>query len=795
MIQDKVKTLIEYDKVLKNISAFCLSDVCKSRIVNLTPFTDLAQCENALNQTLEAYKILFEKACDPLYSYDDLYNILEKADINAFLTPYELLAVARTLRACRLAQGKISEMGKDSFPILNEIASKIEPIKSLEEEINNAIINESEISDNASAKLASIRKNISSIRTKIRDKLASYITSPTYSKHLQEAIITIRNDRFVLPVKSDSRGSINGLLHDQSASGSTLYIEPIQIVELNNQLKSYLLEEKAEIERILAELTQKVKNNIAAITINFEIMLQLDIIFSKAKYADSIKAIKPKINNKRKINIIKGRHPLIDKNKVVPIDIEVESSRKVLVISGPNTGGKTVTLKTVGLFCLMAATGILIPCSDQSEIAIFDNIFCDIGDFQSIENSLSTYSSHMKNIIDIIDNITDNSLILIDELGAGTDPTEGAALAIAIIKHLATKDIIAIVTTHYSELKEFSLASSNIRNASMEFDYKTLLPTYRIVMDLPGTSNAIAIASHLGLSKDIINQANSLINQEKHNFERLLRVARQLKSEAEQERELAQKEREIIENERKLLEAENERLRKLREKIQKDAEQEAKQIIAQNVELANDYIQQIEEILKSVQLSESELLKAKQLRTAIEKQEYEISSDDDDYLSKPLSADTIKIGQTAFAVNLNKECVIKSLPDKKGNLDIEVGNISLNINISKLTNAPKNSQIKVKNERTPVSTTKHTPEIRESATSRINILGYNVSDAEAVLDDFLDKALLSGFSEVMIVHGKGTGALRKGVQSYLKTNPLIDSFRLGTIEEGGSGVTVAKLKR
>ena len=798
MTSQKVLSVIEFDKILNIAAAYAVSDIGKEFVISTLPTDDYMVAVSSLDKTYEAYRILFEKSVDPINYFDDIENLIAKAKIKAVLSCAELKKIGRTIKSAQTVITKIKPLGEE-FEHIQNIVSDLSFIKSLSEDIEISIIDENEVSDRASEKLASIRRKIASSKANIKEKLNNFVRSATYSKYLQENIITVRNDRFVIPVKSEYRGEISGLLHDQSASGATVYIEPMQVVELNNQLKSLFIDEQIEIERILTALTLQVNTNSDALIKNQNALILLDTIFAKARYAENIKAIKPILKNDYFIKIVSGRHPLIAPEKVVPIDIELGEKHKILIISGPNTGGKTVSLKTVGLFSMMAASGFMLPAKEVT-MTIFNSLFCDIGDFQSIENSLSTYSSHIKNLVNITNDLTSGSLVLVDEIGAGTDPSEGAALAIGIIKYMHKMGVLAIVTTHYSELKEFSLTNPYIRNASMEFDFKTLLPTYKIMMDLPGTSNALATARHLGLNAEILDEAKKAIDEEKHNFENVLRLARSLKSQAENEYEQAQIEREKLQQEIQEVLNEKEKISQIKEKINTQAEREVKSIIAKKTAQANEYIERLTEIVNQAELDQSELLKAKQLRTAIENQLYEDSLNTDYNDVKELSIDDIKIDMNAYIKTLQKECVIMSLPDRKGFVDVSIGNMRLNININDL-GVLKHTALKPEKKESTIikraaSNSDNSPSIisSPSITIEINLLGNTVDEAAAKIDIFLDNAVRNGINEVKIVHGKGTGALRRGIHNYLKVSRLISGYRLGMNNEGGSGVTIVTLK-
>ncbi|HEY8389430.1 MAG TPA: endonuclease MutS2 [Clostridia bacterium] len=798
MTSQKVLNVIEFDKILNIASSYAVSDIGKEFLLSTLPVDDFEQANQYLDQTYEAYRILYEKSIDPIGSFDDIEELISKAKINAILSCADLLKIGRSLKSVQRIIAKIKPLGEE-FRLIQNIVADMTNIKSLSEDIEVSILDENEVSDGASEKLASIRRKIAASKANIKEKLNSIIRSSTYSKYLQDNIITVRNDRFVIPVKNEYRGEINGLLHDQSASGATAFIEPMQVVELNNQLKSLLIDEQIEIERILTALTLQVNNNADVLLKNQKALILLDAIFAKARYAEHIKAIRPILKTDYDIKIVQGRHPLIAAEKVVPIDIELGGKHKILIISGPNTGGKTVTLKTVGLFSVMAASGFMLPAKEVS-MPVFESLYCDIGDFQSIENSLSTYSSHIQNLVNITDNMSAGSLVLIDEIGAGTDPSEGAALAIGIIKYMLKIGVLGIVTTHYSELKEFCLTNPNIRNASMEFDFKTLLPTYKIMMDLPGTSNALAIARHLGLNSEILNDAKNAIDEEKHNFENVLRLARSLKSQAEKEYEEAKKEREKLQEEIQEIAKEKERITQLREKINNQADREVKEIIMKKTAQANDYLERLKEIVNKAELDESEILKAKQLRTAIENQLYDNSSENVDYNEvRPINEKEIQVGINAYIKTLQKECVILSLPDRKNCVDVSVGNMRLNIKLEDL-GVLKHPTIKSEKKESIIlkrAASKNNVTVSDSpvtyVSSEINLLGNTVDEAVAKLDVFLDNAVRNGLNEVKIVHGKGTGALRRGVHDYLKINRLVSGFRLGMNNEGGSGVTIVTL--
>lgn len=615
MFDNKSLNTLEYPKILSELAAFAQSEGGREKARSLVPFEDIDSATRALDETAEADRVLYEFSLNPALSADDISKVLISAEKGAVLSIADIMKVGRTLRVSRKLK-KCIETAVD-VPILTEMSYMLYSNDVLEKEIYDAFISESEVADNASAQLKAIRQRIRKLNANVRSKLQTFITAPQYSKYLQDSIITMRGDRYVIPVKSDCKGSISGLVHDQSASGSTLFVEPMQIVELNNELKMELINEQAEIEKILRDFSGSISANAQNIARSYEIITDIDLIFAKAQLAHAYKGTRPDLNNDGTIVIRGGRHPLIDAKKVIPVSLELKSGEKMLLITGPNTGGKTVTLKLVGLFVLLALSGLYLPAK-SANIGLFDGVYSDIGDEQSIEQSLSTFSGHIKNIIGILDIVTDKSLVLFDELGAGTDPGEGAALAVSVSEYLIGVGCKSFVTSHFNDLKEFALVTPNVVAASMEFDANTFSPTYKLVMGAIGCSNALAIAEKLGLNSRIIANAKGKLTTEKRQFDNVLTAAEQtrklaaeLVNEAAVDRERAASELKAAENEKKLVALK-------REKLDESIRKETKRLIEDSVDEANDIIDEMRELLAKPDISEGDVFAARKLKKRLE---------------------------------------------------------------------------------------------------------------------------------------------------------------------------------
>lgn len=785
----KVYKKLELDAILTSVAAHAVSDVAKRQIINTEPSNDIAVVRRLLEETSEARRNISVYNIIPEFSFDSVAVIADKAKILSTLSMAELLCVMRLLRVSRLVMSALTSVNDESITILPCMARGIFCDRKLEDDIDFAILSEDMMNDRASSHLYSIRQSIKRANEEVKNKLQQYIKSAQYQKYLQDAIITVREDRYVIPVKQEYRGYIKGLVHDVSGSGATLFVEPVEIVNLNNQIKILLKEEAAEIDRILREFTARVGEISGALVENEKIVASLDAIYARAHYADEIRGTVPKINARGYINIKKGRHPLIDKNKVVPVSISLGKTFDILVVTGPNTGGKTVSLKSVGLFVLMAGCGLFLPCEEESEISLFDEIYCDIGDEQSIEQSLSTFSGHMTNIADILKNITPNSLILFDELGAGTEPNEGAALALAITEYILSVKAKAIITTHYTQLKEFSLVTDRVENASMEFDLTTFAPTYKLVVGVPGSSNAIQIAKRLGIGDDIIENAKSKLSAEKVSFENVLQRAEKLRQQyentneeiAEMKRSLA-KELETAKNQNKILASE-------REQLLKNSKAEAKRIVQETTEESKRLLDELKKIIRRYNADESILF---ELRSKIKKfgdKKYENDESIPNF-SRPIEFDSIKVGDYVFVKKLNATGKVLSKNESKKKLEVAVGAMKISASANDLAEALKTAedigQTKTVSVKTNIAA--------KTLTNEINLIGQTVDEALVNLDAFIDSCLVASINEIRIIHGRGTGALMKGVQDHLKKHAHVAEFRLGAYGEGDRGVTIAKLK-
>lgn len=673
MFDQKSLTTLEYPKILDRLATFAQSQGGKKKASELVPYEKIADALHALNETAEADRVLFEYSLSPSFAVDDIGDILVKAKKGATLAIPDIMKVGRSLRVSRRLKYTIDKV-KDC-PLLADMAMGLFENETLEKKIFDAFLSETEVADNASNELRAIRIRIRKLNDNVRSKLQLFITSPKYSKYLQDNIITVRGDRYVIPVKSDCKGTIPGLVHDQSASGSTLFVEPMQIVELNNELKVELVNEQLEIEKILRNFSDQIEGCADGITYSYNTVVDMDMVFAKAQLAREYKATKPELNEDGVIDIRAGRHPLIDQKKVVPVSLALKKDEKMLLITGPNTGGKTVTLKLVGLFTLMAMSGLFIPAK-SANLSIFDGVYSDIGDEQSIEQSLSTFSSHIKNTIGILDVITDKSLVLFDELGAGTDPGEGAALAVSIAEYLLRVGAKSFITSHFNDLKEFSLVTKGVVAASMEFDSNTFCPTYKLVMGAIGSSNALAIAKKLGLSDEIIENAKSKISVEKRQFDNVLTAAEKTRMKAAELVSEASIDRENAAKALKDAEIEKKRIEEKREKLDESIRKETKRLIENSVEEANDILEQIKEILNKPQVEDKDLFEARKLKKQLENMTA-------DYEKEAVVEDVkddspLKIGDNVFVKSLQKKGKLTSI-NQRGEAVVAFGKLTTKV--------------------------------------------------------------------------------------------------------------------
>ncbi len=673
MFDEKNLRTLEYSKILDMVAAYAQSEGGKQKARELRPFADFELAKKALEETSEADKVLFEYSQSPSLAVDDISELLLKSSKGAVLGISELLKVGRTLRTSRrLAKTLLS---LQNIPLLADVASCLYGNEELEKNIYATFISETEIADNATAELKAIRQRIRKLNENVKTKLQIFITAPSYSKYLQDSIVTMRGDRYVIPVKSDCKGQISGLVHDQSASGSTLFVEPMQVVELNNDLKLEKMNEQAEIEKILRNFSSQIADYHKQIAWSYENIVDLDLIFAKAQLSRIQKAVKPQLNNEGRIRILQGRHPLIDNNKVVPISLNLEKNDKMLLITGPNTGGKTVTLKLVGLFVLMAMSGLYVPAK-AVDLSLFDGVYSDIGDEQSIEQSLSTFSAHIRNIIEILDVITPSSLVLFDELGAGTDPGEGAALAVSISEHVLSVGAKAFVTSHFNDLKEFALTTNCVVAASMEFDSQTFSPTFKLVMGAIGSSNALDIARRLGLDEDIINRAKNKISFEKRQFDNVLTAAEQTRQKAEQLVIDASNDREKAAQ--TLLDAQKQKkiLEEKREKLDESIRRETKNLISQSVDDAKDILEEMRELLDKDDLSERDLFAARKLKKKLENMSAEYN--EESIIKDKPDNSPLKVGDNVFVKSLSKKGTLVDI-SPRGEAEVSFGKLKVKV--------------------------------------------------------------------------------------------------------------------
>lgn len=788
MIDDRVSNVLEYDKILRFCAENAVLGVSKETLKKQKPTTDLATAEFLLKKTDEAFKLLYTYGVSGIPFFDEITDELERSARGSTLSPAELLRVARLLCSSRIVYDSIAEITDDEITALRAISESIFFDRYLESEIKEKILSDDAISDNASEKLAAIRRKIKRLNEQIREKLIYYVKSQ--SKYLQDGIVTMRGDRYVVPVKSEFKGQIKGLIHDQSASGSTLFVEPVEVLEMNNDLKTAAIEEKLEIERILSELTQKVGAIADRLKNNVDCLTELDCSYAKAIYAYNTHSKKPILNENGYVNIIGGKHPLIDEKKVVPVSLTFGSGYNYLLITGPNTGGKTVTMKLAGLFTLMASSGFYLPTTSESNISVFDKIFCDIGDEQSIEQSLSTFSSHMKNVIDVTDRVDNKSLVLLDEIGAGTDPEEGSALARAILEYLVEKGSFGIITTHYSALKEYAFSDKRIMNASMDFDENTFAPLYRLNIGIAGSSNAIKIAAGLGLKNELISSAKELLSENKVSFEKVIEEAQKSRKAAEKQVE----EYEAINKEKKFeldaLLSERAKFDKEREKFFLNAKIESRRIINESLEEADEYIKQIKELFDKEELNGGDLIKARTLRNKLEEQKYKLESESDvNFSDKPFDCDKIKVGDRVFVNSMNSNGIVVVVNKKKQTCEINVGEIRVSAKFSDIYQPRKEKKDKKSTVSVRIDRANFTaPE------TQINVIGKNTDEALKDVEEFLDRAVVNNLTEVKIIHGVGLKILSKAIHEFLRKDPRVAEFRFGKYGEGEHGVTFVTLK-
>lgn len=783
MTSDKELKSLEFDKILKILSGYVFSRPAADLVLNIKPENTLEKAQDLLEKTIQADRVAYEYCCTPSFSVDDISEYVKALRKDATLGCKALLQIARVLNCAKNFKLSLSKIPEGECPLIEEYAANMFTDSEAERRIAESVMNETELYDGASAKLREIRSAIRRTNDKIKQKLNGYI-SGAYSKYLQDNIVTMRGDRYVIPVKSECQGQIPGLVHDRSSTGATVFIEPFAVVELNNELRELLIDEQNEIAIILQSLSFMLAQIVDGIERSFNLITEVDVIFAKARYAREIKAVAPILNGDGIIEIRKGRHPLIDPEKVVPVDVRLGEDFKVLLITGPNTGGKTVTLKLVGLLSLMACSGIFVPCEENSRLAVFDGVYCDIGDEQSIEQSLSTFSSHTVNLIRITDQADYNSLVLLDELGAGTDPAEGSALAIAVIEYLLSRNCRCITTTHYNELKEYSYRAEGVSNASMDFDPETFAPVYRLLIGVSGSSNAIKIASKLGLPESITERATQLLSDEKVSFDSIIAAAESSRRQAEESKaraeELERNARAEYDKARELVRQAEEKNKKLDEKLAKKAQE----LLGDYMEEADEIIDQMREDLKRG--DEQALFDARKRRKQLEN--VRVKKDEAEIEERyEKTGGEISVGDSVYVKKLKATAKVEKIDERKKRYTVSCGNLTTVVNFDDV------SKIRITQEKKSLKR-RVLPDTTEGCPHELNVIGQTVDEATFSVDSYLSRALLCGLKEVRIVHGKGSGALRAGLHAYFSRNPHIESFRLGKYGEGEDGVTVVTLK-
>lgn len=782
----KILKTLEYDKVLAKVAEYAVLKGTKSMINSFVPQTDGESVALLMKKTAEAYDLLYNYGVSSVDFFDEPDDELQRAEKGALLSLAELIRAARILRSSRLIRNAYSDDYGGATEIIPELAETLYCDQYLEKDILSKILSEEKVSDNASEKLFQLRRRISALNEQIRDKLASYIRNE--QKYLQDSIVTIRGDRYVIPVKSEHRSRIKGFIHDQSATGSTVFIEPVEVLELNNKLKSAILEESAEVEEIVRDLSHKIGMIADKLYANVLTVREIDFCCARAIYAYKTKSVKPVINDKGYVDIVKGRHPLIDAKAVVPVSLKLGKDYNYLLITGPNTGGKTVTLKLAGLFTLMAMSGMYLPAADGTEISLFNNVFCDVGDEQSIEQSLSTFSSHIRNIVDITARADEKSFVLIDEIGAGTDPEEGGALAQAVIKHLLDKGSFGIVTTHYSVLKEFAYIDKRIMNASMEFDAETFAPLYKINIGSPGSSNAIEIAKRLGLNESITDAATELLSENKVNFENVLKAAEKSRRDAEKELEDLAVTKQKAKQELEELELQSKKLEEERARFFEKAKAEARRIVNEKVAEADELVDRIREILSKEEIGGGDEIVARTIKNKLEDKKYFDTEEVFIKKNEKLTADDAKVGTKVFVNSIGSYGVIAVAPNRREEVEVAVGSMKVKVRLKDLL--PAESKIQKVEKPAGVKVTKS---VAPMGSTELNVVGMRREEALDAVARFIDSAVMNCVEEVRIIHGKGLNILSSSIQDYLKKDKRVKSFRFGTYTEGLNGATVVTL--
>ncbi len=785
-LDNKILATLEYPKIINRLLQHAATSLGQERVEALRPATELEEVKQRLQATDEAYKADRLKGSAPFGGVVNIAASLHRARIGGMLNSAELLDIATTVRGARRVKRHVIQLHEDdAIPLLAALAGQISESKSLEDEIMDCINEHAEVMDSASAALAAIRRELRQGEGRIREKLEQMIRSSSVQKMLQDAIITQRNDRYVIPVKQEYRSHFGGIVHDQSGSGATLFIEPEAMVTMNNKLRELRAGEQREIEKILQILTSKVAEYEDELLVDLDLLGQLDFAFAKARLGHELKGTLPRMNDRGFLKIKRGRHPLIAPEAVVPLDVELGNNYTTIIVTGPNTGGKTVSLKTIGLLSLMAMSGLFVPAEDGSQLCVFDAIYADIGDEQSIEQSLSTFSSHLTNIIRILTSMTPKSLVLLDELGAGTDPAEGSALAVAMLEHIHRTGCRMVATTHYSELKAYAYNRAGVINASMEFDVQTLSPTYRLLVGVPGRSNAFAIAERLGLSKDIIDHARGEVSDEDMRVEHMIASLEADRIQAERDRKAAEQLRREIEAQRSKLEEQQRRFDEQREKLLEKAGEEGRQAVAKATREAEEIIADLRKLAmaEGASVKEHKLIEAKRkLDEAAPKQQAR---------KRPASIPApqkIEAGDEVVVHSFNQKGHVVEMSGKEALVQLGIMKMKVSLDDLELVHR-KQSKTQQPQQ---AATLKRTRD--DQVRSELDLRGANLDEALIEVDRFMDEAFLANIGQIYIIHGKGTGVLRTGISDYLRKHRHVKSYRLGNYGEGGNGVTVAELK-
>ncbi len=803
-MNEKALKVLEYHKIIQKLTDFAGSQPGKSLCKNLVPSSDISEIRRMQRETSDATARLYRKGNISFSGLSDIRGSLKRLEIGSSLNIEELLRVCSLLETtnrvkswARSDNSQIVNNEEQTEDSLEQMFADLQPLTPLASEIRRCILSEEEISDDASPGLRQVRRSIRLTNDKIRTQLASLVNGSTRS-YLQDAVITQRNGRFCVPVKAEYRGQVPGMIHDQSSTGSTLFVEPMSVVKLNNDLRELEIKEEKEIEIVLSTLSGLVAEQTEPLNYNVLLLTELDFIFARAQLSRSYNGTEPDFNTDGRINIKKGRHPLLDPKKVVPVDIRLGDDFSLLVISGPNTGGKTVSLKTVGLFTLLGQAGLHIPAFDHSELSVFTEVYADIGDEQSIEQSLSTFSSHMTNIVSFWEQADEHSLVLFDELGAGTDPTEGAALAIAILSNLHRRGIRTIATTHYSELKVFALSTPGVQNGSCEFNVETLRPTYRLLIGVPGKSNAFAISQKLGLPDYVIEEAKGHISQEDESFEDVISDLEESRATIEKEQEEINRYKQEIENLKQRLERKEDRLEANREAILQKAREEAQTILREAKEFADESIRKYNKLGKESDASRKMEQERTKLREKMSGLEKTMGVKAAKKPKKELTAKDLRIGDSVKVLSMNLTGTVSTLPDARGNLFVQMGILRSQVKLSDLEKLPDEPSPYSSKTSSASSSRSGGSKVKMaksySISAEINLIGRTTDEAIAELDKYLDDAYIAHLSPVRIVHGKGSGALRKAVHQYLRRQKHVASYRLGEFGEGDAGVTIVDFK-